>query len=177
MAIFFAAQVVLWIGASAIIGLGGATMLVVFFILVTKLMTWEDVQQRVRFDVVGLYAGACAMGVALKYTGAGVWIAQNFVNLLPEAFHTGMGIVVASSLITTIVTNFMSDGAAVGALGPVVLPMAAIGNVHLWKVGLACSFGSSYAHAPRYDCWHRKQRYCLRAVKTSGDGRTASHSN
>ncbi|MCK4467902.1 MAG: anion permease, partial [Desulfobacterales bacterium] len=144
MAIFFAAQVVLWIGASAIIGLGGATMLVVFFILVTKLMTWEDVQQRVRFDVVGLYAGACAMGVALKYTGAGVWIAQNFVNLLPETFHTGMGIVVASSLITTIVTNFMSDGAAVGALGPVVLPMAAIGNVHLWKVGLACSFGSSY---------------------------------
>ena len=147
MAILFAAQVVLWMAASAVIGLGGATMLIVFFILVTKLMTWEDVQQRVRFDVVGLYAGACAMGIALKYTGAGVWIAQNFVNLLPETFHTGMGIVVASSLITTIVTNFMSDGAAVGALGPVVLPMAAIGNVHLWKVGLACSFGSSYAHA------------------------------
>ncbi len=147
MAILFAAQVVLWMAASAVIGLGGSTMLIVFLILVTKLMTWEDVQQRVRFDVVGLYAGACAMGIALKYTGAGVWIAQNFVNLLPETFHTGMGIVVASSLITTIVTNFMSDGAAVGALGPVVLPMAAIGNVHLWKVGLACSFGSSYAHA------------------------------
>jgi len=147
MAILFAAQVVLWIGASAVIGLGGATILIVFFILVTKLMTWEDIQQRVRFDVVGLYAGACAMGVALKYTGAGVWIAQNFVNLMPEVFHKGMGIVVASSLITTIATNFMSDGAAVGALGPVVLPMAAIGDVHLWKVGLACSFGSSYAHA------------------------------
>ena len=147
MAILFAAQVVLWMAASAVIGLGGSTMLIVFLILVTKLMTWEDVQQRVRFDVVGLYAGACAMGIALKYTGAGVWIAQNFVNLLPETFHTGMGIVVASSLITTIATNFMSDGAAVGALGPVVLPMAAIGDVHLWKVGLACSFGSSYAHA------------------------------
>jgi sodium-dependent dicarboxylate transporter 2/3/5 len=122
MAILFAAQVVLWMAASAVIGLGGSTMLIVFLILVTK------------FDVVGLYAGACAMGIALKYTGAGVWIAQNFVNLLPETFHTGMGIVVASSLITTIATNFMSDGAAVGALGPVVL-------------GLACSFGSSYAHA------------------------------
>jgi sodium-dependent dicarboxylate transporter 2/3/5 len=147
MAILFVAQIALWIGASAVIGLGGATILVVFFILLTRLMTWEDVQQRVRFDVVGLYAGACAMGVALKYTGAGVWIAQNFVAILPEFFHKGMGIVVASSLITTIVTNFMSDGAAVGALGPVVLPMADIGGVHLWKVGLACSFGSSYAHA------------------------------
>jgi len=147
MAALFAAQIVLWIGASAVIGLGGATMLIVFLILLTRLMTWEDVQKRVRFDVVGLYAGACAMGVALKYTGAGVWIAQNFVAILPQAFHKGMGIVVASSLITTIATNFMSDGAAVGALGPVVLPMAAIGDVHLWKVGLACSFGSSYAHA------------------------------
>ena len=147
MAALFAAQIALWIGASSVIGLGGATMLIVFLILLTRLMTWEDVQKRVRFDVVGLYAGACAMGVALKYTGAGVWIAQNFVAILPQAFHKGMGIVVASSLITTIVTNFMSDGAAVGALGPVVLPMAAIGDVHLWKVGLACSFGSSYAHA------------------------------
>ncbi|MFH1672381.1 MAG: SLC13 family permease [Pseudomonadota bacterium] len=146
MAFYFAAQVVLWIAASSVIGLGGATILVVFFILVSGLMTWEDVQARVRFDVVGLYAGACAMGVALNNTGAGVWLAQNFVAILPDFFHKGMGIVLASSLITTIVTNFMSDGAAVGALGPVVLPMAAIGGVHLWKVGLACSFGSSYAH-------------------------------
>jgi len=146
MAFYFAAQVVLWITASSIIGLGGATILVCLFILLSGLMTWEDVQQRVRFDVVGLYAGACCMGVALKATGAGVWLAQNFVSLLPQFFHQGMGIVLASSLITTILTNFMSDGATVGALGPVVLPMAAIGGVHLWKVGLACSFGSSYAH-------------------------------
>jgi len=146
MAILFVLQVVAWMVLSGSIGLGGATMLIVFFILVTGLMTWEDVQQRVRFDVVGLYAGACAMGIALKYTGAGVWLAQTFVAILPTFFHEGMGIVLASSLITTIVTNFMSDGAAVGSLGPVVLPMAAIGGVHLWKVGLACSFGSSYAH-------------------------------
>ena len=146
MAVLFVGQVAAWIFLSDAIGLGGATMLIVFFILVTGLMSWEDVQHRVRFDVVGLYAGACAMGVALKYTGGGVWLAQTFVAILPEFFHKGMGIVLASSLITTIVTNFMSDGAAVGALGPVVLPMAAIGGVHLWKVGLACSFGSSYAH-------------------------------
>ncbi|MCK4389353.1 MAG: anion permease [Desulfobacterales bacterium] len=146
MALLFAAQVVLWIGFSSLIGLGGATVLVVLIILVLGLMTWDDIQARVRFDVVGLYAGACAMGVALKYTGAGVWLANQFVGILPGYFSKGMGIVLSSSLITTIMTNFMSDGAAVGALGPVVLPMAAIGGVHLWKVGLACSFGSSYAH-------------------------------
>ncbi|MDF1592640.1 MAG: SLC13 family permease [Desulfobacterales bacterium] len=147
MAVLFAAQIFLWMFASDTLGLGGATFVVVFLILFLRLMTWEQVQKRVRFDVVGLYAGACAMGVALKYTGAGVWVAREFVGLLPDYFSSGMGIVMAASMVTTIITNFMSDGAAVGAIGPVVLPMAAMGGVHLWKVGLACSFGSSYAHA------------------------------
>ncbi len=147
MAILFVIQIFLWMFASGAIGLGGATFVVVFFILFFRLMTWADVQKRVRFDVIGLYAGACAMGVALNQTGAGVWVAREFVGMLPDYFSQGMGIVIAASLVTTIITNFMSDGAAVGAIGPVVLPMAAMGGVHLWKVGLACSFGSSYAHA------------------------------
>jgi sodium-dependent dicarboxylate transporter 2/3/5 len=147
MAILFVIQIFLWMFASGAIGLGGATFVVVFFILFFRLMTWAEVQKRVRFDVIGLYAGACAMGVALNQTGAGVWVAREFVGMLPDYFSQGMGIVLAASLVTTIITNFMSDGAAVGAIGPVVLPMAAMGGVHLWKVGLACSFGSSYAHA------------------------------
>jgi len=146
MAFYFVAQVLLWIFCSSFFGLGGSTMIIAFLILFSHLMSWNDVQKMVRFDVVGLYAGACCMGVALKATGAAVWLATQFVGLLPTFFHQGMGIVLASNLLTTIMTNFMSDGATVGALGPVILPMAAIGNVHLWKVGLACSFGSSYAH-------------------------------
>ena len=147
MAILFVAQIVLWIGFSSKIGLGGASFLVVLAILVFRVVSWEEIQRRVRFDVIGLYAGACAIGVALDSTGAGVWLAREFVGILPVAFSKGMGVVLSSSLVTTIMTNFMSDGAAVGALGPVVLPLAAMGGVHLWQVGLACSFGSSYAHA------------------------------
>ena len=47
------------------------------------------------------------------------------------------------SIVTVIMTNFMSDGATVGALGPIALPMAELGNVSLWKVGLMLSFASS----------------------------------
>ena len=50
------------------------------------------------------------------------------------------------SVMTTVLTNFMSDGATVGALGPVVLPMAELGNVSIWKVGLITSFASSFAN-------------------------------
>ena len=44
-------------------------------------------------------------------------------------------------------TNFMSDGATVASLGPIMLPMAQLSDVHIWKVGLACSFSSSFANA------------------------------
>jgi sodium-dependent dicarboxylate transporter 2/3/5 len=44
-------------------------------------------------------------------------------------------------------TNFMSDGATVAALGPIMIPMATLANVHVWKVGLACAFSSSFANA------------------------------
>ena len=40
------------------------------------------------------------------------------------------------SLLTGTMTNFMSDGATVAALGPIVLPMATLANVSVWKVGL-----------------------------------------
>jgi len=43
-------------------------------------------------------------------------------------------------------TNFMSDGATVAALGPIVLPMASLAGVSVWKLGLACAFSSSFAN-------------------------------
>ena len=58
----------------------------------------------------------------------------------------GNGLVMGVSAMTATLTNFMSDGATVGALGPLVLPMAEVGGVSVWKVGLMTSFASSFAN-------------------------------
>jgi len=147
MAILFGLLFILWVFFSDEYGLGGTTAIVALLMLLSRVMTWKEMQNAVPIDVVLLYAGACAMGVALKSTGGALWLARSFLDLMPDAITHGGAIVIAVSLFTTLITNFMSDGAAVGAIGPVVLPMAAIAGVHLWKVGLACSFSSSYAHA------------------------------
>ena len=52
----------------------------------------------------------------------------------------------AVSIMTGVLTNFMSDGATVGTLGPLVLPMAEMGDVSIWKMGLMVSFASSFAN-------------------------------
>lgn len=146
MSVILVLLVAAWIILGEEAGLGGPTLYAVMAMFVFRIISWDDVQNGVAFDVVGLYAAACAMGVALKFSGGALWLAQSFVGLLPESLTRGDGLVIGVSLLTGTMTNFMSDGATVAALGPIVLPMATLAGVHVWKVGLICSFSSSFAN-------------------------------
>jgi sodium-dependent dicarboxylate transporter 2/3/5 len=146
MAVILVILVIAWIVLGEHSGLGGPTLYAVVAMFLCRIITWEDVQDGVAFDVVGLYAAASAMGVALKFSGGALWLASSFVGLLPDVLTQGDGLLVGVSLLTGTMTNFMSDGATVAALGPVVLPMATLANVSVWKVGLITSFSSSFAN-------------------------------
>ncbi len=146
MAVILVLLVLAWIIIGEHAGLGGPTLYAVMAMFLCRILSWEDIQEGVAFDVVGLYAAACAMGVALKFTGGALWLANSFVSLLPDFLTKGDGLVVGVSLLTGTMTNFMSDGATVAALGPIVLPMATLANVSVWKVGLITSFSSSFAN-------------------------------
>ncbi|MFO7555540.1 MAG: SLC13 family permease [Desulfobacterales bacterium] len=146
MAVILVLLVVGWIVLGEEAGLGGPTLYGVAAMFIFRIIEWDDIQAGVAFDVVGLYAAACAMGVGLKFTGGALWLAQTFVGLLPGFLTTGDGLLIGVSLLTGTMTNFMSDGATVAALGPIVLPMATLAKVSVWKVGLITSFSSSFAN-------------------------------
>ena len=59
--------------------------------------------------------------------------------------NQGDGLVIGVSIMSASLTSFMSDGATVGALVPLALPMSELGQVSVWKVGLMVSFASSFA--------------------------------
>ena len=146
MAVILVLLVAAWIIIGEHAGLGGPTLYAVMAMFLFRILRWDDIQNGVAFDVVGLYAAACAMGVALKFTGGALWLASSFVSVLPDFLTKGDGLVIGVSLLTGVMTNFMSDGATVAALGPIVLPMATLANVSVWKVGLITSFSSSFAN-------------------------------
>ena len=146
MAIILILLVAAWIILGEHAGLGGPTLYAVMAMFLCRIITWDDIQEGVALDVVGLYAAACAMGVGLKFTGGALWLAETFVSFLPDSMAHGDMLAVGISILTGTMTNFMSDGATVAALGPIVLPMATLAQVHVWKVGLACAFSSSFAN-------------------------------
>ncbi|HUV78357.1 MAG TPA: SLC13 family permease [Desulfobacterales bacterium] len=146
MAVILVLLIIGWIVLGEEAGLGGPTLYAVAAMFLCRIIDWDDIQSGVAFDVVGLYAAACAMGVGLKFTGGALWLAQTFVGFLPDFMTRGDGLIMGVSLLTGIMTNFMSDGATVAALGPIVLPMATLAHVHVWKVGLITAFSSSFAN-------------------------------
>jgi len=144
-AVVLVVLILLWVTASGSLGMGGPVMLCIVLLNVFRILRWRDITG-IQWDVVALYASACALGKGLAVTGAAVFLADSFVNLLPEFLRSGEGLAVATSLFTGICTNFMSDGATVSAIGPITVPMATISGTHPWMIGLATAFASSFAH-------------------------------
>jgi sodium-dependent dicarboxylate transporter 2/3/5 len=137
--------IVLWITTSDIFGMGGPVILALVVLNIFRVLRWRDIAG-IQWEVVALYASACALGKGLAVTGAALYLADSFVSILPEFLKSGDGLAIAVSLFTGIATNFMSDGATVSAIGPITIPMATISGTHPWMVGFATAFASSFAH-------------------------------
>ncbi|HUT11311.1 MAG TPA: SLC13 family permease [Thermoguttaceae bacterium] len=137
--------VVLWTTLSGRFGMGGPALLCIVLLNVLGILRWRDIN-RIHWDVVALYGAATAMGYGLATTGAALWLADGFISVLPDSMTRGTGLYVSCSLITGILTNFMSDGATVAAVGPITVPMATLSGTSPLMVGLATAFASSFAH-------------------------------
>jgi sodium-dependent dicarboxylate transporter 2/3/5 len=137
--------IVLWITLSHRFGMGGPVILCLVLLNILGVLRWRDING-IHWDVVALYAAASAMGYGLAATGAALWLANSLISLLPGVLKSGAGLCVSTSFITGILTNFMSDGATVAAVGPITVPMATLSGTSPVLVGLATAFASSFAH-------------------------------
>ena len=135
----------LWITLSHRFGMGGPVILCLVLLNILGVLRWRDINS-IHWDVVALYAAASAMGYGLAATGAALWLANSLISLLPGFLKSGAGLCVSTSFITGILTNFMSDGATVAAVGPITVPMATLSGTSPVMVGLATAFASSFAH-------------------------------
>ncbi len=136
-----------WIFLSSEIGMGTVAILGAATFLIAGLVKWEDLNSGVNWGVVWLYASAISLGVQMKNTGAAEWIASQFVSVLePIGADQGIGLWAAVSVLTTFVTNTMSNGAAVAVLGPIVLKRATLANESPIVIGFITALSSAFAY-------------------------------
>ncbi|MBW1851614.1 MAG: anion permease, partial [Deltaproteobacteria bacterium] len=103
----------------------------------------------ISWDAWLMYCGALTLGALLKETGAAMWLAQSFLEILGTVgMNEGFGLWVGLSSLSGVMTNFMSDAGTTALLGPIVIPMGIMtGNAaEPWATGLAVAFATSFAH-------------------------------
>ena len=145
--LFFAVILVGWVLMSGDVGMGTIAVAGAALFLVTGLVAWEDVNSGVNWGVVLLYGAAISLGLQMKVTGAAGWIAESFLALLaPLGADDGVGLLAAVSLLTTGVTNTMSNGAAVAVLGPIVLNLADVAGESPIIIGFITAVSSAFAY-------------------------------
>jgi solute carrier family 13 (sodium-dependent dicarboxylate transporter), member 2/3/5 len=144
-AIILLLLIILWITVSSRFGMGGPVVLCLVLLNIVGVLRWKDINN-INGDVVALYAAASAMGYGLASSGGALWLANSFISILPDFLKSGTGLYMSTSFATGILTNFMSDGATVAAVGPITVPMAMLSGASPVLVGLSTAFASSFAH-------------------------------
>jgi sodium-dependent dicarboxylate transporter 2/3/5 len=136
----------MWVFMGQSFGLGGPAILGVVLMFLTGIISWDELNNNVSWGVVWMYAAAVGLGKVILETGTGIWLATTAFHSLPDFMVYKEGLLMSISVLTTVVTNFMNDGAAVAVIGPITIPMHAMAGLDIWKVGLATAFSSSFAH-------------------------------
>ena len=140
---------ILWIVGGEELGLGGPALLALLIPVIFRTTDWRKILSGISWDAWFMYCGALTLGALLKESGAALWLAKTFLNILGTVgMDAGFGLWVGLSGLSGLITNFMSDAGTTALLGPIVIPMGIMTGIEgePWAVGLAVAFATSFAH-------------------------------
>jgi sodium-dependent dicarboxylate transporter 2/3/5 len=100
----------------AVIAIAGSILL-----FISGSITWKDIEKRVPWGIILLYGGAITLGLGIEESGAGGWIAINIFNLAGSHPYI---IILIMIIFTVLLTNLMSNIAAVAILLPIGVSIA-----------------------------------------------------
>ncbi|MGQ0764476.1 MAG: SLC13 family permease [Gemmatimonadota bacterium] len=115
--IIVAATIAAWVLIGDRIDLAIISLLSAAALFGSRALTWEAAEKRIYWNIVMMYGGAIALGVAIDRTGAAKWLVESYlggVNIPPLLAVAGV------TVATLLLSEFMSNVAAVA----VMLPLA-----------------------------------------------------
>ncbi len=141
MAALMLLTVAAWVFLGEDVGLAGIALLAVVAMFALRIANWKEVQSHIDWGVILMYGGAIAIAKALEMTGAAGWLA---FALWPDGL-SGWGLMVLLALITLLLTESISNTAAVAIMLPVAISMAGTAHVDPLLVALSIGIISGFA--------------------------------
>lgn len=120
----------------AVIALLGAVSL-----FATKVLTWERAERHVYWNIVLMYGGAIALGVALERTGATRWLLDAVFGTTLQHLSPYVAIL-GAGLLALLLSEVMSNAAALAVVLPLAFTVGADAGASPVAMVLATSFGA-----------------------------------
>ena len=108
-------------------------------------LEWEDSRQRLRWGVMFIYGAALTMGKAMVKHGAADWLAGGLYWLTEFADGEKVAIILMIIIVTVMLTNVMSDGAAAAILVPITLAVGWQAGLPLESITLITAISTAFA--------------------------------
>ena len=119
-------------------------------VCVTGCLKTNDAYASIEWNILFLIYGMLAMGLAMEQTGAAAWLAGNAVDgvrhFIPDA-HKGIVMLAAIYLITTFLTEILSNNAVAALMAPIALGVAGELGMSAMPFIVAVAFAASASFA------------------------------
>ena len=141
MAVLMLVTMVAWVWMGESVGLAGIALLAVAAMFALRVVGWGDIQPHVDWGVVLMYGGAIAVARALQKTGAADWLAT---QLWPDGV-SGLALLAVLALLTLLLTEAISNSAAVAIMLPVAIPFGSASGFDPVLIALSVGIVSGFA--------------------------------
>lgn len=119
-------------------------------VCVTGCLKTNEAYASIEWNILFLIYGMLAMGLAMEQTGAAAWLAGNAVDgvrhFIPDA-HKGIVMLAAIYLITTVLTEILSNNAVAALMAPIALGVAGELGMSAMPFIVAVAFAASASFA------------------------------
>ncbi len=105
----------------------------------TRAIEWEETERRIYWNIVLMYGGAIALGIVIDRTGAARWLVD---AVFRDATVPSTMAIVAVALATLLLSQFMSNVAAVAVMLPLAFSIATQLGASPVALTLATSMGA-----------------------------------
>ncbi|KAA0000308.1 MAG: hypothetical protein FE046_03845 [Thermoplasmata archaeon] len=119
--VIYVLTILAWIFLSDAIGVAVIALMAALSLFFLRLVEWEDVEKRVQWGIILLYGGALTLGNAMETTNAAGWLATKIIPIFGENEVVLLAVLI---LTTFILTNIMSNTAAVAVMLPISFGIA-----------------------------------------------------
>ena len=116
-----------------------AAMLGAVLVICTGCVTMEEAYKAVDWDTIFLFAGMLSMSIAMDNSGAAAIVATTVVNLV----HSPSMLMLTCCVLSTFITEFMSNTATAALLCPLALPIGAAAGISPLPLALGIAMSAS----------------------------------